>query len=139
MARQELGILLVSILIWAGAALSIVGSLFALFFGGTLNAIGLSIGIADFSAYLSTLAIFPLIFGILYAILGYFLWKHNKWAWYITFVLIILGMIAIIPSLLVFSPIIGYSLLLPILELIALMHKDSMTACKVNLFDWKGW
>lgn len=139
MKRQELGITLVSALIWIGAALSIAGSLFAIFMGGTLNALGLSIGIADFTTYIYSAAFLTFIIGILYAVLGYFLWKHNTWAWYITFILIVLGIVAVVPSIFAFTPILAYGLLLPILELIALTHKDSMTACKAKLFDWKGW
>lgn len=137
--KQELGILIVSILIWIGAVLSIAGALFAFFMGGTLNALGLSIGLADFSSYVVSAAFITLIIAIAYAVLGGFLWLHNKWAWYITFILIVLGLVAIIPSMFVFSPIMLYSIILPVIELIALLHKDSMSACKVNVLGYKGW
>lgn len=137
--KQTWGIALVSILIWIGAGIALLGGAFAFLMGGTLTSLGMNIGIADFSAYLISAAWISIIFAILYAILGVFLWYHNTWAWCITFVLIILGLISILPGILVFSWILILSIILPILEIVALTTKESMAACKVKVFDWKGW
>lgn len=139
MAKQVWGIALVSILIWVGAILGLASSVMALFLGSALTSFGLSIGIADFSAMFLSFAFFGIIMAILYILLGIFLWKHNAYAWWITFILVVLSLISIIPGFLAISPIVFIGLVLPIIELVALTNNDSMKACKVKLMDWKGW
>jgi len=138
--KQKWGIALVCGLIWIGAVISLVAAIMALAMGGTLTSLGLSIGIPDLSAMFLPAAIFGIVFSCLYIVLGYFLWKHNTYAWWITFAIIFIGFILAIWAMILSMSLVGLTgIVLMGLELIMLTHKDSMAACKVKLMDWRGW
>jgi len=135
-----------SILIWIEAAIMAVGSMLAIVGGATLSSF---LGISDLTAMFVTAGIITLIVAVIWFIVGYSLWKMNKYAWGIAFTLTVIatisGVVGFIGGLFgysIFGGAIGVmsvvSLVITVIHLLTLIDKESMKACKVKISSWKG-
>jgi len=93
MAERPLGITIIAILGFIGAVLLVIGGLFLLFVGTALMEI-LEGTTGLFGGLLGTAAgAIVLIIGIVQFVISYGLWKLKKWALYIEFILLLLGIV----------------------------------------------
>jgi hypothetical protein len=128
--KQKWSIMLASAIIFLDAGLLIYSTISTALLGSTF---ALSMGIADLSAYVTTISTATLIMGVLIAILGYLLWIHKQGAWWIASLLAILSLLSGIWGLTTISVLGFIELGLGFVLLYALAVKESRKACGVKL------
>lgn len=81
-------------------------------------------------------------FGVILAILTYFVWKENDIAWYFTVGILGIGIIADILLIAFFGEAVTavgvFAIGLSLFVILALFHKDTISAIKPDI-DYKGW
>lgn len=131
--KQPLGIIVNSVILWIGGALTILGAIGV----AILGALGLFTDVFPVLTIFAGLAAIILIFGIAMIVLGWGLWVHDPIAWWIIVTLIALGIIADLASWYM-----GYpnfiATIFGIILFMGLIHKDTIKAVKPGI-DWKGW
>ena len=138
------GLKLASILIWIEATIMAIGSVMAIVMGTTVSTF---LGISDLASMFVATGIVTLIIAVAWFVLGFYVWKMNTYAWYIAFIFTLLAVISGVIGL--FGGLLGMaafsigvmsvvSLVIAVIQLFALVDKDSMKACKAKVGDWKG-
>ena len=138
------GLKLASILIWIEAVIMAVGSFMAIAYGTTVSTF---LGLSDLTSMFVAAGVVTLIIAVAWFVLGIYVWKMNIYAWWVAFVFTALTVISGVIGL--FGGLIGWaaytigvmsivSLVIAVIQLFALVDKDSMKACKAKVGDWKG-
>jgi len=138
------GLKLASILIWIEAAIMAIGSVMAIVYGTTVSTY---LGLSDLTSMFVAAGVVTLIIAAVWFILGYGVWKMNIYAWWVAFVFVLLATIS--GAIGIFGGLFGIaaytigvmsfiSLVITIIQLLALVDKDSMKACKAKVGGWKG-
>ena len=138
------GLKFASILIWIEAAIMAIGSVMAIVYGTPVSTY---LGRSDLTSMFVAAGVVTLIIAVAWFFLGFGVWKMNIYAWWVAFVFVFLavisGVIGLFGGLLgIAAYTIGFmsfiSLVIAVIQLLALVDKDSMKACKVKIGDWKG-
>jgi len=121
-----------------------VGSFMAIAYGTTVSTF---LGLSDLTSMFVAAGVVTLIIAVAWFVLGIYVWKMNIYAWWVAFVFTALTVISGVIGL--FGGLIGWaaytigvmsivSLVIAVIQLFALVDKDSMKACKAKVGDWKG-
>ena len=138
------GLKLASILIWIEAVIMAVGSFMAIAYGTTVSTF---LGLSDLTSMFVAAGVVTLIVAVAWFFLGFGVWKMNIYAWWVAFVFTALTVIS--GAIGLFGGLLGWaayaigamsiiSLVIAVIQLFALVDKDSMKACKAKVGDWKG-
>lgn len=120
------------------------GSVMAIAYGSTVSSY---LGLSDLTSMFVAAGVVTLIIAVAWFFLGFGVWKMNIYAWWIAFVFVFLAVISGVIGL--FGGLLGMaaytigvmsiiSLVIAVIQLFALVDKDSMRACKAKIGDWKG-
>ena len=145
--RIPSGMKLASVLIWFEAVIAILASVLAIGMG---TAVATYFGLTGLISVFTAAGLIGLALGVVWAVLGYLLWKMNTYAWWIAFILTLFSLIGTIFG--IFAGFFGVvitgfgtlsvmaiiGLVLNLVKFAALTDKDSMKSVKVKLGSWKG-
>jgi len=127
--KRPWGIILASILLAIGGAISFLGALAIMFLGTALSMIPMT-GFA--TGFVCMTALITIAIAIAELIVAYYLWNFKKWAWWIATILVALGVLSGIFSLTTLSLTVIFSLALNVIVIIGLISKDARKACKIK-------
>jgi len=127
--KQLWSISVASIIIWVEAGLALLFSAMATFMGTTFAT---SLGITNFAGYFTTVSIFGVLISLGMIAVGYFLWKHKTWAWWVATILAILTLIGSLYSLVSISVMTFLAIPLAAIEVVMLLVKETRKKCEVT-------
>lgn len=131
--KQPWGIIANSIILWVGGLITIVGAIGI----AVLGALGLFTEILPVLTVFAGIAFIMFILGVAMLLLGWGLWIHSPIAWWITFVLIGIGVVGDLISWFM-----GYpeflAIIIGVFLFLGLIHADTIKAVKPGI-RWDGW
>lgn len=130
---QPWGIIINSLILWIGGAITILASVGI----AILGALGLFTDAFPVLTVFAGIAFIMFIMGVAMILLGWGLWIHNPIAWWITFVIIGIGVIGDFISWFM-----GYpeflAIIISVFLFLGLIHKDTIKAVNPGI-RWNGW
>lgn len=145
MTKQPWGITLNCFVLAISGVLAFFAAL-ALLIAGTIATTSIAIltgvGVTNIAGYITMGGAFLIILSVVSFALCYLLWKRNDVAWWITLILLVLGICADVSAILLF----GYTIAamtfiaigVNILLILGLLHRETISACKPDI-AWPGW